>query len=63
MFIGGVKGIVLGLLLAPWQFEGPWGTLCIWLQIQVELDLKYQPPEGATGAWAEEGFGAPTRDR
>ncbi|KAK1337438.1 hypothetical protein QTO34_002065 [Cnephaeus nilssonii] len=30
--------------------------------IQVELDLKYQPPEGATGAWAEEDFGAPTRD-
>ncbi|XP_006144124.1 fer-1-like protein 4 [Tupaia chinensis] len=26
--------------------------------IQVELDLKYQPPEGATGAWAEEDFGA-----
>ncbi|XP_070277618.1 fer-1-like protein 4 [Myotis yumanensis] len=30
--------------------------------IQVELDLKYQPPEGATGAWAEEDFGAPTQD-
>ncbi|XP_074203314.1 LOW QUALITY PROTEIN: fer-1-like protein 4 [Camelus bactrianus] len=28
--------------------------------IQVELDLKYQPPEGATGAWAEEDFGAPS---
>uniref|UniRef100_A0A2K5Z068 C2 domain-containing protein n=1 Tax=Mandrillus leucophaeus TaxID=9568 RepID=A0A2K5Z068_MANLE len=26
--------------------------------IQVELDLKYQPPEGATGAWSEEDFGA-----
>uniref|UniRef100_G3U6J9 C2 domain-containing protein n=1 Tax=Loxodonta africana TaxID=9785 RepID=G3U6J9_LOXAF len=32
-------------------------------QIQVELDLRYQPPEGATGAWAEEDFGAPIRDR
>ncbi|XP_006881765.1 PREDICTED: fer-1-like protein 4-like [Elephantulus edwardii] len=31
-------------------------------QIQVELDLKYQPPEGATGTWAEEDFGAPIRD-
>ncbi|XP_049725507.1 fer-1-like protein 4 [Elephas maximus indicus] len=31
-------------------------------QIQVELDLRYQPPEGATGAWAEEDFGAPIRD-
>ncbi|KAM6163837.1 fer-1-like protein 4 [Rhynchocyon petersi] len=31
-------------------------------QIQVELDLKYQPPEGATGAWAEEDFAAPIRD-
>ncbi|XP_036100587.1 fer-1-like protein 4 [Molossus molossus] len=30
--------------------------------IQVELDLKYQPPEGATGTWAEEDFGAPIRD-
>ncbi|XP_008568705.1 PREDICTED: fer-1-like protein 4 [Galeopterus variegatus] len=30
--------------------------------IQVELDLKYQPPEGAAGAWAEEDFGAPIRD-
>ncbi|XP_045689005.1 fer-1-like protein 4 isoform X2 [Phyllostomus hastatus] len=30
--------------------------------IQVELDLKYQPPEGASGAWAEEDFGAPIRD-
>uniref|UniRef100_A0A671FQ71 C2 domain-containing protein n=1 Tax=Rhinolophus ferrumequinum TaxID=59479 RepID=A0A671FQ71_RHIFE len=30
--------------------------------IQVELDLKYLPPEGATGAWAEEDFGAPIRD-
>ncbi|KAM9590431.1 fer-1-like protein 4 isoform 2-T2 [Trichechus inunguis] len=31
-------------------------------QIQVELDLRYQPPEGAIGAWAEEDFGAPIRD-
>ncbi|XP_077026342.1 fer-1-like protein 4 isoform X2 [Tamandua tetradactyla] len=31
-------------------------------QIQVELDLKYQPPEGATGVWAEEDFGVPTPD-
>lgn len=38
-------------------------TLCIWFQIQVELDLKYQLPEGATGTWAEEDFGAPIRDR
>ncbi|XP_004746599.2 fer-1-like protein 4 [Mustela putorius furo] len=30
--------------------------------IQVELDLKYRPPEGATGAWAEEDFGASIRD-
>ncbi|XP_045836531.1 fer-1-like protein 4 [Meles meles] len=30
--------------------------------IQVELDLKYQPPEGATGAWAEEDFGASIQD-
>ncbi|XP_054430122.1 fer-1-like protein 4 [Pteronotus mesoamericanus] len=30
--------------------------------IQVELDLKYQPLEGASGAWAEEDFGAPIRD-
>ncbi|XP_069863932.1 fer-1-like protein 4 [Dipodomys merriami] len=30
--------------------------------IQVELDLKYQPPEGAAGAWAEEDFGTPLRD-
>ncbi|KAM5305508.1 LOW QUALITY PROTEIN: fer-1-like protein 4 [Glossophaga mutica] len=30
--------------------------------IQVELDLKYQPPEGASGAWAEEDFGAPIWD-
>ncbi|XP_040837053.1 fer-1-like protein 4 [Ochotona curzoniae] len=30
--------------------------------IQVELDLKYQPPEGATGDWAEEDFGVPIRD-
>ncbi|XP_069907996.1 fer-1-like protein 4 [Oryctolagus cuniculus] len=30
--------------------------------IQVELDLKYQPPEGAAGDWAEEDFGAPIRD-
>eukprot|EP00073_Rattus_norvegicus_P045686 XP_017447834.1 PREDICTED: fer-1-like protein 4 [Rattus norvegicus] len=30
--------------------------------IQVELDLKYQPPEGAAGTWAEEDFGAPIRD-
>ncbi|XP_025788448.1 fer-1-like protein 4 [Puma concolor] len=30
--------------------------------IQVELDLKYQPPEGAAGAWAEEDFGASIRD-
>nr|NP_001304962.3 fer-1-like protein 4-like [Gorilla gorilla gorilla] len=30
--------------------------------IQVELDLKYQPPEGATGAWSEEDFGAPIQD-
>ncbi|VTJ78099.1 Hypothetical predicted protein [Marmota monax] len=30
--------------------------------IQVELDLKYQPPEGAAGAWAEEDFGALIRD-
>nr|KAF6422355.1 hypothetical protein HJG63_005082 [Rousettus aegyptiacus] len=30
--------------------------------IQVELDLKYQLPEGATGTWAEEDFGAPIRD-
>uniref|UniRef100_A0A2K6GWG7 C2 domain-containing protein n=1 Tax=Propithecus coquereli TaxID=379532 RepID=A0A2K6GWG7_PROCO len=27
-------------------------------RIQVELDLKYQPPEGATGTWGEEDFGA-----
>lgn len=32
-------------------------------QIQVELDLKYQPPEGAAGTWAEEDFGTPIRDR
>ncbi|XP_044517518.1 fer-1-like protein 4 [Gracilinanus agilis] len=25
-------------------------------QIQVELDLKYQPPDGAAGAWTEEDF-------
>nr|XP_012610306.1 fer-1-like protein 4 [Microcebus murinus] len=31
-------------------------------QIQVELDLKYQPPEGATGTWAEEDFGALVSD-
>ncbi|XP_023570691.1 fer-1-like protein 4 isoform X2 [Octodon degus] len=31
-------------------------------QIQVELDLKYQPPEGAAGTWAEEDFGAPIQD-
>nr|XP_023482231.1 fer-1-like protein 4 [Equus caballus] len=31
-------------------------------RIQVELDLRYQPPEGATGAWAEEDFGAPIQD-
>ncbi|XP_038313486.1 fer-1-like protein 4 isoform X1 [Canis lupus familiaris] len=31
--------------------------------IQVELDLKYQPPEGATGAWAEEDFGTSIQDR
>ncbi|KAL6046825.1 hypothetical protein STEG23_005098 [Scotinomys teguina] len=31
-------------------------------QIQVELDLKYQPPEGAAGTWAEEDFGTPIRD-
>nr|KAF6358494.1 hypothetical protein mPipKuh1_010321 [Pipistrellus kuhlii] len=30
--------------------------------IQVELDLKYQPPEGAPGAWAEDDPGTPTRD-
>ncbi|KAF5917829.1 hypothetical protein HPG69_009982 [Diceros bicornis minor] len=30
--------------------------------VQVELELKYQPPEGATGAWVEEDFGAPIRD-
>ncbi|XP_066093289.1 fer-1-like protein 4 isoform X1 [Saccopteryx bilineata] len=30
--------------------------------IQVELDLKYQPPEGTAGTWAEEDFGAPIRD-
>ncbi|XP_004867924.1 fer-1-like protein 4 [Heterocephalus glaber] len=30
--------------------------------IQVELDLKYQPPEGAAGAWAEEDFGSTIRD-
>ncbi|KAM5245575.1 LOW QUALITY PROTEIN: fer-1-like protein 4 [Ctenodactylus gundi] len=30
--------------------------------IHVELDLKYQPPEGAAGAWAEEDFGTPIRD-
>ncbi|XP_033042129.1 fer-1-like protein 4 isoform X2 [Trachypithecus francoisi] len=30
--------------------------------IQVELDLKYQPPEGATGSWSEEDFGAPVQD-
>ncbi|KAM6147451.1 fer-1-like protein 4 [Erethizon dorsatum] len=30
--------------------------------IQVELDLKYQPPEGAAGVWAEEDFGAPIWD-
>ncbi|XP_047708318.1 fer-1-like protein 4 isoform X4 [Prionailurus viverrinus] len=30
--------------------------------IQVELDLKYQPPEGAAGAWAEEDFGASIQD-
>ncbi|XP_053783303.1 fer-1-like protein 4 isoform X4 [Desmodus rotundus] len=30
--------------------------------IQVELDLKYQPPEGTSGAWAEEDFGTPIRD-
>nr|XP_045013191.1 fer-1-like protein 4 [Jaculus jaculus] len=30
--------------------------------IQVELDLKYQPPEGAAGVWAEEDFGTPNRD-
>ncbi|KAM4841899.1 LOW QUALITY PROTEIN: fer-1-like protein 4 [Thomomys bottae] len=30
--------------------------------IQVELDLKYQPPEGAAGTWAEEDFGTPLRD-
>ncbi|XP_039720122.1 fer-1-like protein 4 [Pteropus medius] len=30
--------------------------------IQVELDLKYQPPEGATGTWAEEDFGAPIQN-
>ncbi|XP_019065455.1 fer-1-like protein 4 [Fukomys damarensis] len=30
--------------------------------IQVELDLRYQPPEGAAGAWAEEDFGSPIRD-
>ncbi|XP_005363210.1 fer-1-like protein 4 [Microtus ochrogaster] len=30
--------------------------------IQVELDLKYQPPEGAAGTWAEEDFGTPIRD-
>lgn len=29
----------------------------------MELDLKYQPPEGAAGAWAEEDFGASIRDR
>ncbi|CAO2578074.1 Fer-1-like protein 4 [Lemmus lemmus] len=30
--------------------------------IQVELDLKYQPPEGAAGTWAEENFGTPIQD-
>ncbi|XP_055458302.1 fer-1-like protein 4 [Psammomys obesus] len=30
--------------------------------IQVELDLKYQPPDGAAGTWAEEDFGTPIRD-
>ncbi|KAI4562641.1 hypothetical protein MJT46_011603 [Ovis ammon polii x Ovis aries] len=30
--------------------------------VQVELDLKYQPPEVATGVWAQEDFGAPIRD-
>ncbi|MEJ1278972.1 hypothetical protein NN561_009898 [Cricetulus griseus] len=30
--------------------------------IQVELDLKYQPPEGAAGTWVEEDFGTPIRD-
>ncbi|XP_040103383.1 fer-1-like protein 4 isoform X1 [Oryx dammah] len=30
--------------------------------VQVELDLKYQPPEVAAGVWAQEDFGAPIRD-
>ncbi|XP_059115692.1 fer-1-like protein 4 [Peromyscus eremicus] len=30
--------------------------------IQVELDLKYQPPEGAAGTWAEEDFGTRIQD-
>ncbi|KAF4023595.1 hypothetical protein G4228_015468 [Cervus hanglu yarkandensis] len=30
--------------------------------VQVELDLKYQPPEGAAGVWTQENFGAPIRD-
>lgn len=65
LFTDGVYGI--GILSAPCQFEGTdlEGTdvCCIWFQIQVELDLKYQPPEGAAGTWAEEDFGTPIRDR
>lgn len=54
------KRLCLWISLSPRQFEG---TLCVWFQIQVELDLKYQPPEGATGAWAEEDFGTSIQDR
>ncbi|KAB0383532.1 hypothetical protein FD755_005449 [Muntiacus reevesi] len=52
-------------------WEIPWTEECGKLQfresmglqrVQVELDLKYQPPEGATGVWAQEDFGAPIRD-
>ncbi|ELR53294.1 Fer-1-like protein 4 [Bos mutus] len=36
-------------------------NLCV-SPVQVELDLKYQPPEVATGVWAQEDFGAPIWD-
>ncbi|KAF3824842.1 hypothetical protein GH733_010176 [Mirounga leonina] len=51
----------MALTACVWRLTGMPGTHD--RQIQVELDLKYQPPEGATGAWAEEDFGVSIRDR
>lgn len=38
-------------------------VLIFWFQVYIELDLRYQPPEGSAGTWVEEDFVYQMKDR